>query len=244
MGWIRKNGTGLARAARKVLAGIARTEPLPKYAEPIMIPSRRRVSIALLTALLAVPATSGASAIDRLGEFVQATRSGRVAFDQVVTSKDGRKPERASGSFAFFRPGKFRFTYLKPYEQVIVGDGEKLWFYDKDLNQVTVRKLGNALGATPAAILAGSNDLAKNFVLAELPDRDGLEWLEAKPRARDTSFEIIRLGFSGANLAAMELHDTFGQTTTLRFREIERNPVLPADLFRFTPPPGADVVGE
>jgi outer membrane lipoprotein carrier protein len=209
-----------------------------------MMPSRRCLSLALLTALFAAPATSGAAAIDRLGEFVQATRSGRVAFDQVVTSKNGRKPELASGSFAFSRPGKFRFTYLKPYEQIIVGDGEKLWFYDKDLNQVTVRKLGNALGATPAAILAGSNDLAKNFILANLPDRDGLEWLEAKPIARDTSFEIIKLGFSGASLAAMELHDTFGQVTMLRFSQIERNPALPAELFRFTPPPGADLIGE
>jgi len=209
-----------------------------------MTPSRRRLSLALLTALLSAPGTAGAAAIDRLGEFVQATRSGRVTFEQLVTSRSGRKPERASGSFAFSRPGKFRFTYLKPYEQIIVGDGEKLWFYDKDLNQVTVRKLGNALGATPAAILAGSNDLAKNFVLADLPDRDGLEWLEAKPIARDTGFEIIKLGFSGANLAAMELHDTFGQVTMLRFSRIERNPVLPAELFRFTPPPGADLIGE
>jgi outer membrane lipoprotein carrier protein len=209
-----------------------------------MIPSRRRLFLALFAALFSTPGMACAAAIDRLGEFVQATRSGRVTFEQLVTSKSGRKPERASGSFAFSRPGKFRFTYLKPYEQVIVGDGEKLWFYDKDLNQVTVRKLGNALGATPAAILAGSNDLAKNFVLADLSDRDGLEWLEAKPIARDTGFEIIKLGFSGANLAAMELHDTFGQVTMLRFSRIERNPVLPAELFRFTPPPGADLIGE
>jgi outer membrane lipoprotein carrier protein len=208
------------------------------------MPLRGSLSVALLGALLSGPGTAGAAAIDRLGEFVQATRSGRVAFEQVVTSKSGRKPERASGSFAFSRPGKFRFTYLKPYQQVIVGDGEKLWFYDKDLNQVTVRKLGNALGATPAAILSGSNDLEKNFVLGDLPDRDGLEWLEAKPKAKDTSFETIRLGFSGANLAAMELHDTFGQITTLRFSQIERNPALPAELFRFAPPPGADVIGE
>jgi len=208
------------------------------------MPLRGNLSLALLGALLSGPGTAGAAAIDRLGEFVQATRSGRVAFEQVVTSKSGRKPERASGSFAFSRPGKFRFTYLKPYQQVIVGDGEKLWFYDKDLNQVTVRKLGNALGATPAAILSGSNDLEKNFVLGDLPDRDGLEWLEAKPKAKDTSFETIRLGFSGANLAAMELHDTFGQITTLRFSQIERNPALPAELFRFAPPPGADVIGE
>lgn len=197
-----------------------------------------------LGAGLGMHAAAHAAASDRLKEFVQATRSARVSFEQVVTAKNGRKAERAAGTFAFSRPGKFRWTYTKPYEQVIVGDGDKLWFYDKDLNQVTVRKLGNALGATPAAILAGSNDLGKNFTLEDIGERDGLEWLEAKPKARDTSFETIRLAFKGADLAAMELHDSFGQTTLLRFSNLERNPVLPAETFRFVPPAGADVVGE
>jgi outer membrane lipoprotein carrier protein len=184
-----------------------------------------------------------AAASDRLKEFVQGTRSARVSFEQVVTAKSGRKPERASGTFAFSRPGKFRWTYLKPYEQVIVGDGEKLWFYDKDLNQVSVKKLDNALGATPAAILSGNNDLAKNFVLEDTGVHDGLDWLDARPKSRDTSFELIRLGFNGVELVAMEMHDSFGQVTSLRFSHLERNPALPADLFRFTPPPGADVAG-
>jgi outer membrane lipoprotein carrier protein len=192
----------------------------------------------------AVAATAGAAASDRLKEFVQAMHSGRMSFEQVVTAKNGKPPAQSSGTFAFSRPGKFRWVYNKPYEQVIVGDGEKLWFYDKDLNQVTVKKLSGALGTTPAAILAGSNDLSANFTLEEGGEHDGLEWLNAKPKASDTNFQAIELGFNGPELAVMELQDTFGQTTTLRFAHFERNPSLPADTFRFTPPPGADVVGE
>jgi outer membrane lipoprotein carrier protein len=210
-----------------------------------MIKSPYRALLTLLPAtLLWMTQLAHAGASDHLKEFVQATHSGRVAFEQVVTAKNGKAPARSSGNFAFSRPGKFRWTYTKPYEQVIVGDGEKLWFYDKDLNQVSVRKLGNALGTTPAAILAGSNDLSNNFTLEDTGEHDGLDWLDAKPKSGDTNFQLIRLGFNGAELAAMELQDTFGQVTTLKFAHFERNPALPADTFRFTPPPGADVVGE
>jgi outer membrane lipoprotein carrier protein len=202
------------------------------------------VSIAAAIVASSSATTAGAAANDRLKEFVQSTHSGRVSFEQVVTAKNGKAPAQSSGNFAFSRPGKFRWVYIKPYEQVIVGDGEKLWFFDKDLNQVTVKKLGGALGTTPAAILAGSNDFAANFTLEEAGEHDGLEWLSAKPKGNDTNFQAIKLGFNGAELAVMELQDTFGQTTTLRFAHFERNPALPADTFRFTPPPGADVVGE
>jgi outer membrane lipoprotein carrier protein len=207
-----------------------------------MIKSISRILLPAMLPWMAPHAHAGA--VEHLKEFVQATHSGRVSFEQVVTAKSGKAPVRASGSFAFSRPGKFRWTYDKPFEQVIVGDGDKLWFYDKDLNQVTVRKLGNALGSTPAAILAGSNDLASNFTLTDAGQREGLDWLDAKPKASDTSFEKIRLGFNGAELAAMELQDTFGQVTVLHFAHFERNPALPAETFRFTPPPGADVAGE
>src|ERR1700691_2690404 len=144
-------------------------------------------------AVAAIALNVNAGAVEHLKEFVQATRSGRVSFEQVVTAKNGKAPSRSSGNFAFSRPGKFRWTYDKPFEQVIVGDGEKLWFYDKELNQVTVRKLGNALGTTPAAILAGSNDLSSNFTLTDSGPRDGLDWLDAKPKTGDTSFEDIKL---------------------------------------------------
>jgi outer membrane lipoprotein carrier protein len=200
------------------------------------------VSLSIIAQLL-FGQTASAAASDRLKEFVQSTHSGQVSFEQVVTAKGAKAPARSSGNFAFLRPGKFRWAYEKPYQQLIVGDGEKLWFYDKDLNQVTVKKLDNALGATPAAILAGSNDFAKNFTLEDLGESDGMEWLSAKPKSRDTNFDAIKMGFKGADLAAMELHDTFGQTTLLKFSHIERNPALSENTFRFVPPAGADVVG-
>ena len=189
-----------------------------------------------------------AEAIDALREFVKATRSGKAGFTQMIVTKNGKVSKPASGTFQFQRPGKFRWVYEKPYEQWIVGDGEKLWIYDKDLNQVTVRKLGGALGQSPAAILAGSDDLEKNFVIKDAGSRDGLEWLEAIPKAKDTTFETVRIGLRReggvASLAAMELADTFGQTSVLSFGKVERNPVLGADVFRFMPPKGADVFGD
>lgn len=189
-----------------------------------------------------------AAAVDALRDFVKATRSGKAGFTQMIVNKSGKVSNPASGTFQFQRPGKFRWVYEKPYEQWIVGDGEKLWIYDKDLNQVTVRKLGSALGQSPAAILAGSDDLEKNFVIKDAGFRDGLEWLEAVPKAKDTTFETVRIGLRReggvASLAAMELADTFGQTSVLSFGKVERNPVLGAEVFRFVPPKGADVFGD
>lgn len=187
---------------------------------------------------------SRAAALDRLKNFVEQTRAGRAAFSQTVVAKSGRKPQQASGTMLFSRPGKFRWTYEKPYQSLIVGDGERLWVYDKDLNQVTVKKLGAALGSSPAALLAGDDELEKNFVLADGGQRDGIEWVEARPKAADSTFESLRIGFAGDVLQAMELRDNFGQTTTLTFHQFERNPVTDPGAFRFTPPKGADVVGD
>ncbi len=127
---------------------------------------------------------------------------------------------------------------------MLVGDGNKLWAYDQELNQVTTKKLGQALGSTPAAILAGDNSLDRNFVLKDAGSADGLEWVEATPKSSDSSFEHIRLGFAGGQLKAMVLNDNFGQTTTLQFGQMERNPAVDPAQFRFVPPKGADVVGE
>jgi outer membrane lipoprotein carrier protein len=136
-------------------------------------------------------------------------------------------------------------VYLQPYEQTIVGDGDRLWIYDKDLNQVTVRKLGNALGQTPAAILSGTNDLEKSFSLKDGGARDGIEWVEATPKARDTQFEKVRIGFSPQGmLSSMELTDAFGQVSRLSFGALERGVRFPAEHFRFTPPTGADVMSD
>ena len=198
----------------------------------------------LAAALLFAAGTAQADSLAQLKQFMDGTRSARGSFTQQVFSKSGRKPQQASGTFAFSRPGKFRWTYEKPYAQLLVGDGSKLWAWDQELNQVTTKKLGQALGSTPAAILAGDNSLEKNFTLKDDGTADGLEWVEARPKADDSSFERIRMGFSGGQLKAMVLHDNFGQTTSLSFLQMERNPTLDAGLFRFVPPKGADVIGD
>jgi outer membrane lipoprotein carrier protein len=188
--------------------------------------------------------TANAGAIDKLHRFLESTKTVRADFAQIVIAKNGRKPQQSTGVMMFSRPGKFRWQIEKPYSQLLLGDGEKVWIYDPDLRQVTVRKVGAALGGTPAALLAGDNAFEKNFTLRELGDREGMEWLEAIPKTPDSGFEKIRLGFAGNDLKAMELFDNFGQTTSLLFARLERNPPLAASLFRFTPPAGADVIGD
>jgi outer membrane lipoprotein carrier protein len=207
-----------------------------------MTPSRFRSAFGAAL-FLWVLATSAASA-DRLTAFVEQTRSASADFTQTVFERSGRKTQESSGSLQFSRPGKFRWTYLAPYEQIIVGDGARLWIYDRDLNQVTVRKLDDALGASPAALLAGDNAIEKNFNLKSAAAKNGLEWLEATPKSSETTFEQIRMGFKGADLDTMELKDQFGQLTVIRFTGLRRNPALAPDLFTFTPPKGADVIGD
>jgi outer membrane lipoprotein carrier protein len=198
---------------------------------------------AILLALFFAAAVQ-ASSIDRFKTFVRTTQSARGNFDQQVRDRAGTLVQESKGSFVFLRPGRFRWVYSKPVDQLIVGDGERVWIYDRDLNQVTVRRMSKALGSTPAALLAGSSDIEAAFELSDAGEREGLEWLEAKPREREAGFERIRMGFDVSGLRAMELTDHFSQTTRLRFTDLVRNPkVDPAD-FRFTPPKGADVLGE
>jgi outer membrane lipoprotein carrier protein len=185
---------------------------------------------------------AGAAAIDQLREFAGGTKAARGEFTQQAVRTSGRPAEVSTGSFAFQRPGRFRWEVVRPYEQLIVTDGERMHFYDKDLRQVTVRKLGDSLAATPAAILFGSNDLDASFNLKEAGAADGLEWLEALPRNKESGFESIRIGFRGGLPEAMEVRDAFGQTTRFAFRAIERNPVIDPAMFRFTAPKGVDVV--
>ncbi|HWN30661.1 MAG TPA: outer membrane lipoprotein chaperone LolA [Burkholderiales bacterium] len=185
-----------------------------------------------------------ASGIDKLKAFIQHSSSGTAQFNQELLDKNGRSVQKSSGIMQFSRPGKFRWSYEKPYAQLIVGDGEKLWVYDPELNQVTVKKLDQALGASPAALLAGSNEIEQDFRLADDGARDGLEWLQALPKTRDSAFASVRMGFNQSGLEVMELRDQFGQTTVLHFLDLERNPRLNPELFKFTPPKGADIVGE
>ena len=194
--------------------------------------------------LVFICGTAEAAAIERFRSFLRSTQSVKADFEQKVTDRSGKPVQDSKGSFVLLRPGRFRWTYAKPVDQLIVGDGQRVWIYDRDLNQVTVRRLSKALGSTPAALLAGSSDVEKAFELAEAGQRDGLEWLEAKPKDREAGFERIRMGFDVAGVRAMELTDSFDQTTVLRFSNLARNPKVDPEEFRFTPPKGADVLGE
>jgi outer membrane lipoprotein carrier protein len=193
-------------------------------------------------AILLLPQTGMADSIEELKLLLRETLTARARFAQIVLDKDLKLVQESAGNMAFARPGRFRWEYEKPYEQLIVGDGARLWIYDRDLNQVTVRELDGALGSSPAALLAGSNEIERGYTLSKAGSEQGLEWLEAVPKARDTVFESIRLGFNKAGLEAMELRDQFGQVTVIKFSAMQRNEELAPDLFRFSPPAGADVI--
>ncbi|MHB8786850.1 MAG: outer membrane lipoprotein chaperone LolA [Thauera sp.] len=185
-----------------------------------------------------------AGGVQQLRDFVAGARSAEGEFEQVVTAQSGRRPQEASGSFAYARPGRFHWEYDRPYRQVLVGDGERLWSWDPDLNQVTVRTIGDALGATPAAILFGSGALEDSFELADGGEHDGLAWAEARPRRTESGFESLRIGLADGQLRRMEMRDHFGQTTVIHFTRLRANPEFAADRFTFSPPAGADVIGE
>ena len=194
-----------------------------------------------------------ANGLKSLENFVKTVSTGRADFTQVVTApaKDGQtaRSKSSSGTFEFSRPNRFKFLYKKPFEQTIVADGQTLWLYDADLNQVTARKQATALGSTPAALIAAAPDLRAlqaDFTLAAAPEKDGLEWVVATPKARDGQLQTVRVGFRAgekpAGLAALEILDSFGQRSVLSFSKVEVNPTLPKDAFQFNPPKGADVI--
>ena len=197
---------------------------------------------ALFSIILPLPAH--ADGLERLREFFRNTQSLSANFHQVVRDAQKRKVQEVDGSMRLQRPGKFRWDYSKPFVQHIIGDGKKVWLYDPELNQVTVRDMDQALGASPAALLAGGKDMEDNFVLTYQERGDGLEWVLATPKGKDSGFERVAVGFKDGKLYAMALHDSFGHTTLIRFYDLQVNPQLPADSFKFTPPANADVVGE
>jgi outer membrane lipoprotein carrier protein len=196
---------------------------------------------------LMLPTLVHASALDQFKNFVATTKSAKGEFTQRLVKNgstgDGnvKISNSSTGTFQFARPGKFIWIYQKPYEQLLQADGEKLYIYDKDLNQVTIRPLGNALGSSPAAILFGSNDLEKNFILKEAGTKDGMEWLQATPKAKDTTFDHIGIGLRNGVPAAMELRDSFGQVSLLSFTRFEKNPAITENQFKFVVPKGADI---
>jgi outer membrane lipoprotein carrier protein len=203
-----------------------------------------RLACAFAWALFAgIAAAQPTNAIDQFRAFNQSTQSARAEFSQTVFDPRGKVSQQARGTFLFQRPGKFRWVYEKP-AQLIVGDGTKVWFFDQDLNQVTIRKLDKAFSSTPAALLAGKSDIEAAFTLVAGGTQDGLAWVNAEPKSKDTGIDRVRLAFTGNLLAAMELYDSFGNRTRIDFSKLERNVKTDARDFSFTPPKGADVVSE
>ena len=199
-----------------------------------------RVRMLLAAALL--PLLSHAGGLDDFLAFNQSTKTATARFEQQVVDRGGKVVERASGTFAFARPGKFRWTYEKPHKQVLVADGARLWIHDPDLNQVTIKRIDQAISSTPAALLAGRDDITKLFTLSDGGSAEGLSWVVATPKSQDTGFERVRLGLQGKTLAAMELHDQLGGRTLLRFSDVKANAGVAQETFAFTPPKGADVL--
>lgn len=195
--------------------------------------------------LTLIPVLAEATAINSLKTFIHETRTVRAKFSQTLYDKNSRAIQESTGTMQFERPEKFRWTYEEPYEQLIVGNGTQVWFYDPDLNQVTIRQFSIAIGSSPAALLAGSSTIEDNFELVELGMQNEMEWLEAIPKSKESAFEFIQMGFSPeGELKIMALRDSFGQTTFLSFSELDKNPTLPTELFKFTPPDNADVITE
>ena len=209
----------------------------------------KKQSIGAFALLGLLPLAVWADGLQSLEQFMRTAKAGQAQFTQTVTApaKEGEaaRSKVSSGSFEFQRPGQFKFVYTKPFEQTIVADGHNVWLYDVDLNQVTQRRQADALGSTPAAVLASASDvgaLQKTFSLKALPAAEGLEWVEAEPKVADSQLKSVRVGFQGHTLAAMDILDSFGQRSVIRFEQMQVLPSLPAANFRFEVPVGADIV--
>jgi len=195
----------------------------------------------LLLCAATLPAAAGSA---NLKHFFQDVRTYSAHFQQVVLDENKRSLQETSGTLWIERPGKFRWDYGKPSNQQIVGDGKRLWVYDPDLKQVSVRSLSGAVGDTPAQLLAGSGDWEQYFTVKQLGKDGGLDWIQMSPKKKDSGFDFIRLGFAGRMLRTVELIDGLGQTTRITLSAARENTKIDAAKFKFTPPAGVDVIGE
>ncbi|MCB1769060.1 MAG: outer membrane lipoprotein chaperone LolA [Candidatus Competibacteraceae bacterium] len=206
---------------------------------------RQRSFILLMLILGWCPTLSVQSAPQSpVQDYFRDLRALRADFIQRVFDEQSRMVQTSSGQMLMQKPGKFRWDYQTPAEQIIVADGERLWAYDVDLEQVTVRKLDTALSSTPLALLSGATPIDETFTIGPVRQRDGLDWYELTPRQPQPEFRLLRVAFKGDRLVSLELEDGFGQRTRLDFQKLERNPALDPGLLQFTPPPGVDVVGD
>lgn len=203
--------------------------------------------VAGLLAVALAPSAMGAAggdALARVERYLATVNTLSASFSQVVRNRDGQVVDRASGTLSVSRPNRFRWDYQQPYAQVIVADGRQLWLYDSDLEQVTVRALEQGLGSTPAMLLSGSGKVADAFAAVAVEQRGEWTWCRLRPTQEGSDFELVSLAFDRRDeLAAMELRDKLGQATVIEFGALRRNPPLDQRVFRFEPPPGADVIG-
>ena len=206
--------------------------------------NRSVISWTTALALVLFSASVQAGGPERLANFFDGLTTLRAEFQQTVQDVRLNVNEQATGSVMIQRPGRFRRDYREPYEQLIVADGKKIWMYDVDLEQITVKPLDDTLGNTPAQLLSTTRPLSESFNITDDGTVEGLDWVRLVPKSQDGNFSHVRLGFDGNGLRRMELQDSFNQTTRLELSAVQRNPKLYAGLFRFTPPPGVDVVGE
>jgi outer membrane lipoprotein carrier protein len=184
--------------------------------------------------------TAPAQAIDKL---LAGLSTWSADFTQTIDDGHGKVVRSAAGKLYLQRPGKFRWDYTAPSEQLVLADGKQIWFYDKDLAQANVRDMDAALANTPASLLSGNGSVSAEFDVKALPPAGGLEWFQLVPKRADTDFQLVRMGFDKGELASMFLADKLNQITQLNFTHASRNGKFPADLFSFTPPPGVDVIG-
>lgn len=205
---------------------------------------RPRVQCALAGALLLwlCPHAWAGEGEDRLNAFLEGFQTLEARFEQTLLDEKGRTLEVSRGVVALSRPGRFRWDYEAPYAQTIVADGQAVWIYDQDLEQVTRKPLDAAIGSTPALILDSKAAVVEHYAVYELGEDQDLVWVALRPREESNQYSDIRLGFDEPGLRVMELRDNFGQTTRVRFAEERFDPALEASRFEFTPPPGVDVI--
>lgn len=205
----------------------------------------KRILLSLALSVFALPLTAGPTGgVVRMHAFLEDVHSLKADFTQVVLDSNLKQVKQSNGTLSIKRPDRFRWDYAKPNPEVIVADGKRLWLYDVELQQVTVKPLNDTLAASPAVLLSGSNDVEKSFSVEDLGAKDGLEWVNLVPKVKDTDFENVRLGFKGDDVAVMELKDNLGDLTRITFGNLQRNVPVADDAFKFTPPKGADVIGD
>lgn len=216
----------------------------PLIKKKILVIKKLVVSSLFIASQMAVSQAAFADGVASLSDFFNNTNAMRANFSQVVTDTKGRKIQEVQGSMQLQRPNKFRWDYSKPYEQQIISDGKQVFLYDTDLQQVTIRELSKTLGSSPAALLAGGDAVEKSFTIKNADRKDGLTWVLALPKEKESGFERVLLGFKDDKLHKMELYDSFNHITLITFDAVERNPKLQNSTFLFTPPKGVDVVSE